>query len=273
MTAVRLLHGSRSCDGRAAIYFVLSKILWPLAAPGDWLLIGLVIGTAALATGRHRLALVALAPTALFAVLMTFLPIGGLVLATLEARYPANPSIDGPLAGVIVLGGGEEPTLTERFDQTHFNQAAERFTEALRLARRFPEARILFTGGSGMLAHAEPPEATVAARFFPEHGLDPARLLLEDRSRNTRENAEYALALAHPGPAEKWALVTSAYHMPRALSIFEAAGWRNLTPWPTDFRYSYFGAGVYWDLARHLDELNIAFREYVGLAVERLRRS
>lgn len=260
------------CAGGTPIYFLLSKILWPMLAPGNWLLIGLLTATVALCAGRRRIALFALAPTAFFAAVMTVLPVGGVLLSMLEARYPANPPIDTPLAGVIVLGGGEEPTLTARFNQAHFNQAAERFTEALKLARRFPQTRILFAGGSGALGHDEPAGATVAAQFFPEHGVDPARLLLEDRSRNTRENAEYSHALAQPGPGEKWALVTSAYHMPRALQIFEAAGWRNLTPWPTDFRFSHFGGGVYWDLARHLDELNIAFREYVGLAVERLRR-
>lgn len=260
------------CAGGTPIYFLLSKILWPMLAPGNWLLIGLITATVALCAGRRRIALFALAPTAFFAAVMTVLPVGGVLLSMLEARYPANPPIDTPLAGVIVLGGGEEPTLTARFNQAHFNHAAERFTEALKLARRFPQARILFAGGSGALGHDEPAGATVAAQFFPEHGVDPARLLLEDRSRNTRENAEYSHALAQPGPGEKWALVTSAYHMPRALQIFEAAGWRNLTPWPTDFRFSHFGGGVYWDLARHLDELNIAFREYVGLAVERLRR-
>ena len=218
------------------------------------------------------MALGVLASATLFVGVMTVLPVGGLLLAALEARYPANPPIDAPLAGVIVLGGGEEPALTARFGQAHFNQAAERFTEALLLARRFPQARILFTGGSGALAHDEPPGASVAAQFFAEQGVDPARLLVEDRARNTRENADYARALAQPGAGEKWALVTSAYHMPRALHIFEAAGWRDLTPWPTDFRYSHFGAGVYWDLARHLDELNIALREYIGLALEELRR-
>ena len=149
----------------------------------------------------------------------------------------------------------------------------ERYPAALELAQRFPEARLLFTGGSGALrdlAGAEVSEGAMAERFFLGLGVAPARLLIEDRSRNTAENARLSLALASPDPNETWVLVTSAFHMPRAMRSFEAAGWAGLTPWPVDYRTAGFTDRIGWDLTRNLRVLNIAIREQVGQLAYRL---
>ena len=141
------------------------------------------------------------------------------------------------------------------------------------LAKRFPEARLLFTGGSGALrdlAGAEASEADMAGRFFHDQGVSPERLLLEGQSRNTAENARLSLALAAPAPGETWVLVTSAFHMPRAMRSFETAGWTGLVPWPVDYRTSAFKDGMGWNLTRNLLVLNTAIREQVGQIAYRL---
>src|SRR5690606_18132335 len=148
---------------------------------------------------------------------------------------PALERVDG----IVVLGGGEDSTASAYWQQPQLGEGADRYTAALALARQHPEAKVLFTGGSGRLRSltgAKASEAAVAEAFFRQQGLEPERLLLEDRSRNTAENARLAFALVRPGSEETWILVTSAFHMPRALRSFQAAGWEDVVPWPVDYR-------------------------------------
>ena len=137
----------------------------------------------------------------------------------------------------------------------------------------FRMRKLLFTGGSGALrdiAGAAVSEASIAERFFLEQGIDPERLLLEGRSRNTAENARLSLALANPGADETWVLVTSAFHMPRAMRSFEARDGRASSPGPVDYRTSRFTDDIGWDLTRNLQVLNTAIREQVGQLAYRL---
>jgi uncharacterized SAM-binding protein YcdF (DUF218 family) len=204
-------------------------------------------------------------------VVLSVLPLGDLLLQPIERRYPANPSLD-VVDGIIVLGGGEDARASADWGQVQLKEGAERFTAAMELARRFPEAQLLFTGGSGALrdvAGAATSEASIAERFFLAQGIAPERLLLEGQSRNTAENARLSLTLADPAPDETWVLVTSAFHMPRAMRSFDAAGWDGLVAWPVDYRTSGFGDRIGWDLTQNLSVLNTAIREHVGMLAYR----
>jgi len=166
---------------------------------------------------------------------LAVLPFGELLLQPIERTYPANPHLS-KVDGIIVLGGGEDISATAYWGQTQFNEGAERFTAALALARQFPDARVLFTGGSAALrdiVSAGLSEAEAAKAFFVAQGLDPVRLLLEDASRNTTENARLSLSIARPEAGQTWVLVTSAFHMPRAVRSFEVAGWPPLRALPS----------------------------------------
>jgi uncharacterized SAM-binding protein YcdF (DUF218 family) len=110
----------------------------------------------------------------------------------------------------------------------------------------------------------------MAARFFSDQGIEPKRLLLEGQSRNTEENARLSLTLAGPAPSEHWVLVTSAFHMPRAMRSFEAAGWTGFVPWPVDYRTSTFSDGIGWNLTWNLQVLNTAIRAQVEQIAYRL---
>ena len=149
-------------------------------------------------------------------------------------------------------------------------EAGDRYLATIALARRFPEARVLFTGGSGRLFGAEIPEARIAREILVSAGVDPARLILEGQSRNTAENARFAKALVANQGQGSWLLVTSAFHMPRAVETFCAAGWQDLVPWPTDYRTASLRDGIGWDLARNLDLLNVAVREWIGILAYRV---
>lgn len=257
------------------LFFIASKVIWGLLRPDTWIVLGAGLSLVALWCGLQRLGRMAASLTFAFVLLMAVVPVGDLILRPLETRYPASPALPDTtdITGIIVLGGGEEAGLSARWNQVVLGAGAERFTGAMALARVHPEARVVFTGGSGALRNVGSvggANAAVAERFFTEQGLAPERLTLEGASRNTTENATLTHTLIAPQPGETWVLVTSAFHMPRSVASFQAAGWTGILPWPVDYRARNFRGGLGWDLARNLDVLNTAVREYLGLLAYKL---
>lgn len=251
------------------LLFAASKIFWLLARPNTLALLLLGIGVGLLVAGRRAGRWPALLGLAWYGgVLLT--PLAAWLTLPLEDRF-ARPALPPQrVDGVIVLGGAVEQALTEARGLPALNGAAERMTEAVALARRYPEARILFTGGSARLAPGQPSEADIARRLFAMLGLEGERLLLEDRSRNTWENATESLALARPRPGETWLLVTSASHMPRSVGCFRRAGW-TVVPWPVNYTTQPGGAGWFDPpFSFRLGQAEWAVREYVGMLAYRL---
>ncbi len=253
--------------------FVLSKIFFLLAKPGNLLVAFLAAGAVMLfwrgervrGIGRRIVALVMLAAAA---VATTALP--DLVLAPLENRFPQPVHLPERIDGIIVLGGAVDEVVSAARGQVTLTPNAARLTETLALARRHPEARILFSGGSGRLYPTALSEAEVATRFFEEMGVDAARLTFEERSRNTYENALFSKRLAEPKVGQHWVLVTSAAHMPRAAGVFRAQGWE-VIPYPVDYRTTGDGAATRrFEFADSLMLLNDAAKEWMGLAAYRL---
>lgn len=241
--------------------FVLSKILWILLQPSNLLLLALALAVLA---GWRRLALGLVAVLALVVVL----PVGLWLVAPLEARYPQPSAMPDEVSGIIVLGGAQDPVITAHHGRLAVNDAAERLIEGLALAYRYPEARLVFSGGTAALFPAETIERDVNEIFVALMALDRDRVVYEDRSRNTWENALFTRELVTPEPGETWLLVTSAAHMPRSMGIFERIGWTVL-PWPVDYR----AAGrpiTHFDAGMRLVELDRAMREWLGLLAYRL---
>jgi uncharacterized SAM-binding protein YcdF (DUF218 family) len=170
---------------------------------------------------------------------------------------------------MIVLGGA----IGAARGDVVFNQSASRMTASVELARRFPDSRIAFTGGSAtLIGRADMTEAEAARRFYLSQGIAAERLILEDESRNTRENAVLLKPLLAQKPGERWLLVTSAFHMPRSVGIFRKAG-VEVIPYPVDFTTS--GTlrdfiGVNREFADGFERTDRAVREWVGLLAYRL---
>lgn len=252
------------------MFFVVSKLYWMLASPVTLLLIVGLVG-ALLSFGRYaRIGrVVALCAIGTLTALSLF-PIGDLLVAPLENRFP-QPPVELPAPyGIIVLGGAISPALTKDRGQVVFDDG-ERVAEAVILARRYPNAKLLFSGGNGSLLSSESLEASEAKQFWIDLGIDPARILLEDKSRNTDENARFSAALVHPEPAQRWLLVTSGFHMPRSVGLFEKAGF-TVIPYPVAFHTLRSGHGIDWDTdpARNLRAFEVVAKEYIGLMVYRL---
>ena len=247
--------------------FVLSKLFWYLAAPGNLLVILLALGALAIALRRARLGAWLVGIAALGFLIIVFSPLAEWSIAPLEDRFP-QPRLSDRVDGIILLGGAVDEGITRARGQPTVNDAGERLIETAALARRFPEAKILISGGEGLRAigwsEAEPTRDALVSL-----GVPAARMILETRSRNTIENAEASLALVHPAPGEVWLLVTSGFHMPRAMGCFRHVGWQ-VTAFPVDYRTApgILGRDLY--LSERLPLLELAMKEWIGLVAYRL---
>lgn len=250
------------------MFFVLSKILGFIAIPSN-LVISLGLCGALLLLTRYARAgrRLAVASLLLLAVL-GFSPIGNALIIPLEQRFPSWDAARGAPAGIVVLGGAISPDISAERDAVALNEAAERVTIVAELARRYPDARIVFSGGTGALIYSEGIEAEFARRLFESFGIARERILLEQRSRNTVENALFSKDIAQPKAGERWLLVTSAYHLPRAVGVFRKAGFA-VEAYPVDWRTrgTQDVLRPFFTLGDGLRRTDTAAREWVGLVV------
>jgi len=187
-------------------------------------------------------------------------------MAPLEERFEAPQVLPEIVDGIIVLGGSSNLGTSIARDQVTLNDNSERLTSFATLALRYPDARLVFTGGSSSLRAGPDREADIAFRFFGEIGLDPSRVLLEREARNTFENAANSFDLVKPSVTENWLLVTSARHMPRAMGAFRKAGWK-VIPYPVDYRTAGggFSFRIRWNFYAGMTSLRIALHEWIGM--------
>ncbi|MGO8832331.1 MAG: YdcF family protein [Roseiarcus sp.] len=252
------------------MFFVFSKLLWLAAAPSNVIALMIGVGVLATATRFRRAGFVASAVGAAALLACGFGPVGIWILRPLEDRFERPGADLAAPDGIIVLGGAIKPAML-RFRGALVPDGA-RMTEAVALARRFPRTRIVFTGGSSNLLSAPMPEADAARQFFAAMDLPPERMIYETRARNTIENAALTRALVSPKPGEHWLLVTSAFHMPRAVGVFRHAGF-DVIAWPAD----YLSLGGPNELATPIDTVSgglrlvdVGAREWIGLVAYRL---
>ena len=245
------------------ILFAASKILWQLLRPNTFMLALAVVGTAALWRGRRWGRWPALLGLGWF-VLIIATPLATWMTWPLENRFSRPAVAPTQVDGVIVLGGAVDQDLTSARGIPSLTGAAERMTEAVALSRRYPGARILFTGGTANPLRHQMTEADVARLLFEQLGL--TGVLYENAARNTAENATLSRALAQPLPGQVWLLVTSASHMPRSVGVFRAAAWP-VVPWPVNYSTGVTSLSGYDEpFSERLGMAEWALREYLGLA-------
>lgn len=253
------------------MFFVLSKLFWLIGEPINLLLILGVIGVV-LSFGRtarfgHGLTAVAMVLLAI----VGFSPLGALLLQPLESRFPPPPANLAEPTGIIVLGGAIDPDLTKAHGVPTLLASAARLTTGAALARRYPKARLVFTGGSADIAGGGASEAPPVRKLWLSLGVPAAQMTFEEKSRNTWENAVFTRALVHPKPNETWLLVTSAWHMPRSMGIFRKVGF-NVIAYPVD--YETYGDKRDWQpphlAVAEMGMLDNAMHEWIGLVAYHL---
>jgi uncharacterized SAM-binding protein YcdF (DUF218 family) len=241
--------------------FVPGKLIWYVAAPGNLLVLLLVAGFVALLLRRYRVATVLTGIATVAALVVVLTPAAQLALAPLEDRFPRT-ALPAHVDGILLLGGAINVNMSLARHEPTLDQTAERITATAALARRYPDAKIVLSGGTGWGARSD--EAEPTRDLLMALGVAADRMVLETRSRNTFENAEDSFALVHPAPRQVWLLITSAFHMPRAMGCFRKIGW-GVVPYPVDYHTAPGISGDYF-LNGQLTLLEVAMREWVGLA-------
>ncbi|MBD8890122.1 YdcF family protein [Roseibium litorale] len=249
------------------MFYLLSKIGFFLIQPSNALVALGIIGVALTWTRWIRFGRWLGFLAVLFLGIAGLSPAANILILPLEERFP-RPQTLGKIDGIIVLGGAFDTTVMAGRGEPALTSAAERLTSIAALARQIPDVPVIHTGGAGGILFKGVSEAEGAKVLLEDFGVSSDRIILEDKSRSTFENARFTRNLIRPEPEQRWLFVTSAYHMPRAVGVFRAEGWTGLVPYPVDYRTrGWADAGlVFSGVSIGLRRFDIAFKEWVGLA-------
>jgi uncharacterized SAM-binding protein YcdF (DUF218 family) len=243
--------------------FYLSKLLSALTQPLAWaallLLLALwwlrrrpIAARRALLGGLAIVALVGWRP-----------PPDALLRRLEDSSKPPGGSLNS-FVGMVVLGGAIDPPHNRPGrDQVSLNGAAERMTVPVALMRQYPHLRLLFAGGDSGLWRGGTSPASSAKLLFESLGVDPSRVVYQGASRTTYEDAVTSSAVPGVDKTQRWLLVTSAWHMPRSLATFKAAGW-NVTPYPVDYLTGSYTPLTEYSLVEGAFRWQTALHEYLG---------
>ncbi len=212
----------------------------------------------------ERLLGIALAGILFFGII----PVGPAMLSWLEHYYSVPQKLPERVNGIIVLGGMFDGHLSKERGQIAANDNIERMICFTDLAKKYPGARKVFSGGSGDINYPDDKESAVAEAYLKEYNLDNDSVFYDMDSRNTYENAVFSKELVNPAAGQNWILITSAFHMPRSVGIFEKQDWK-VIPYPCDFKtdgtwdFLWTAPNITWNFAA----LNIVVKELIGSVV------
>ena len=247
------------------LFFYISKLIWLLASPDSLLLTLMLLGLVFLYIGKIKLAKLLLSTTGGLLIIIAFFPIGEWLLYPLESRFQANPNLPKKVDGIVVLSGAENAELSSLWNQIELNAAVERDLIFLKLAKKHPNAKLIFTGGSGSLTKQEYKGADIAEKLFEQLNFDTKRIIFERKSRNTYENVIYSKKMIKPVRNESWILITTGWHMPRSVGIFCKAEWP-VIPYPVDHQTKKGDLlRIDFNLAENLKTLKTGIKEWLGL--------
>jgi uncharacterized SAM-binding protein YcdF (DUF218 family) len=248
------------------MFFGLSRLLGFFVVPSNAVATLCALGVLLLATRFHDAGTRILIAGVLALLVLAYSPLGNWLLLPLSERFPAWQAQGRAPDGIIVLGGAIDSERSQARGSLEMDASAERIVAMLQLARRFPAARIVFSGGSNNLIGDSVPEAPIAGDLLEDFGTARSRIVLESESRTTAENAAFTRELVAPKPGERWLLVTSAFHMPRAVGAFRKVGFE-VEAYPVDWRTR--GWSDAWtpfaSASAGLARSDVAVHEWIGL--------
>ena len=245
--------------------FYLSKILWLIINPFNILIFLLLITIFFLFLKKNKLTYFFLSLFLIVLVSFGIFPVGKYLIYKLEKNYHNAIILPDKVDGLLILGGATNPFLSDEFNQINLNGSVERLVESITLIKKYTEAKIIFTGGSGSINKPKMDHARIAKQFFVQIGLDTDKIIFENKSRNTYENVLYSKNIAKPKKNEKWIVITSAFHMNRAIFIGEKNDW-TLIPYAVDFTHpKKFKFKPNLSLLNNLNQMQRGSHEWIGL--------
>jgi len=247
------------------IFFYFSKTIWNMISPDSLFIILLALCLLLFLFKRTKKAIILFSLITLSTLFLCIFSVGDWMLYPLESRFQHNPDLPKHIDGIIVLGGSVIPDRSVEWQQLETNQFHERLSSFIKLSQLYPDATLIFSGGNASTDEDKPTEAQIAKTYFLESGISPERLLIENKARNTAENAIFSKQLANPQPNETWLVITTAFHMPRAIGVFCQQNWK-VIPYPVD--HQTLPSQLYrpgFSLIAHADHLVLATHEWLGL--------
>lgn len=245
-----------------------AALIWEIVAPDRFLLLAFFAGAVLLFTRWRRWGRGIVAVCCGVFVVVAVLPIGDWMLRPLELRFPAPDSLPREVDGIIVLSGAENAELAVESKQPVLSETAERLTAFFTLARRYEAARLVISDGSDVEVDGRSVGAINARMLVDGLGINPSRIVFEERSRNTYQNGVFTSEAVTPAKGETWILVTSAFHMPRAIGVWRGLGWEVIA-YPVDFR-TRAGFHLGFQPAASFRDVSVATKEWGALVVYRL---
>jgi uncharacterized SAM-binding protein YcdF (DUF218 family) len=266
--ALRALPKQRKAQ---AMFYYVAKIVWFFLTPSNALVTLALAGLLLMRTKRARLGQRLAISSAVLLFVAGLSPLGHALMLPLEERFPAYRDDGTPIAGIVVLGGTFDTEATNVHGQMALNETGERLIALGELARRYPDAKLIYAGGGSEFTPDTTPEATLVEKTAHQLGIAPGRIAYDRKSLNTYENAIYAKKLAQPKASERWLVVTSAFHTPRTVGVFRAVGFA-VVPYPVDYRTAGPQSLLrpFAFVSEGLRRTDIATKEWIGLLTYRL---
>jgi uncharacterized SAM-binding protein YcdF (DUF218 family) len=193
-------------------------------------------------------------------------PLGArLLVAPLETRYPVPPTAVQADAAVVLAGTVDLALSTA--ERIELYDRPERIIEGAQLVLSGRARWLLISGGSGDPLRPEAREAEYLATLARRLGVPSGKILLQGDSRTTAEDAQRTAEILKRRGIQSFFLVTSAYHLPRAVGCFRKLGLEPI-PYPVDFRVTPVTAthNPVVPTAARLTLSTLAVHEYLGLA-------
>ena len=245
--------------------FYLSKIFWILINPFNILMFLSILTIFFLFIKKFFFSYLTAFFFIFFFIVFCIIPTGSYLIYVLEKKFHTPFIAPNKVDGILILGGATNANLSSDFNQVTLNNSAERLVESIKIIKKYENAIVVYSGGSGGLIQPKIKHTDVAKRFFIESGLGHRNILFESESRNTYENILFSKKLINPNINQKWVVVTSAHHMNRAILVAEKINW-DLIPYPVDFRKpKEFVFSINPKLFSNLTAMNQGMYEWVGL--------
>ena len=245
--------------------FYLSKMIWLVLNPFNIFVLFTIVTIILHLISFRKISIAIFLTNFLYLIIISFLPIGNYLINKIEKEYHSNLIIPDKLDGILILGGATNPSMYKEFNQISVNGSAERLIESVSIIKRFKYSKVIFSGGSGVINRPDLGHSQVAKSFYKKIGIEESRIIFEDNSRNTYENILFAKKIAKPKLNENWLLITSAFHMKRAMLIASKNEWE-LIPYAVDFKtMKKFRFTPNLNLLSNINSLQNGLHEWLGL--------
>ncbi|MCX7982242.1 MAG: YdcF family protein [Syntrophales bacterium] len=245
---------------------MLKKIITPFFYPLSVIILLFIVGFLNLRRSSRRLGRIFIVIGMALLVLSSLEPITDLIVEKLETKYPpiTEEAIKklSQVKYICVLGAGTQPDPDRPPNSQLTRGSLVRLIEAVRLQRRFPEARLILSGGA---AFTNPPEAKLLSDVAETLAVAPNKIIIEAKSKDTSEQAQLIKSIVQNEPV---IVVTSAIHMPRSLMLFKLSGIQAI-PAPTDYLTAQVPPNPikrFFPSPDSLFNLQAAIHEYLGIA-------